>query len=104
MVVFDSAAIYIKTAKTHLDKIKKIDAIIDALENTALDAAANSDVTEYSLDDGQTKIKTMYRSSTEIIKAIQSYEQLKQMYVNRLNGRMVRLMDGKSFVNRNNFR
>lgn len=97
MIYFDSAAIYIESATTLQEKIAKIDAIIVALEATALTAAGNEDLTEYSLDNGQTKIKCVYRGSESIIKSIKAYEQMKQMYVNRLNGRRIRLVDSKNF-------
>lgn len=96
MVVYDSAYIYINSATTLCDKIDKIDSIITALEDTALKSAANDDITEYNLDDGQTKIKTVYKGTDAVLKSINSFIKLKQYYVNQLNGRHVRLVDGKS--------
>jgi hypothetical protein len=101
MVEYESASIYIRSATELCDKIARIDAIITALEDKALDAAANDDLMEYSLDDGQTKIKTVYRGVKSILNAIMGFEQLRQMYINRLNGRVVRLVDSKSFRTRN---
>jgi hypothetical protein len=95
-VIYDSASIYIQSATTLKEKIIRIDAIITALEDTALKAASTDDVMEYSLDDGQTKIRTVYRSAESVLNAIQAFEKMKQMYINRLNGRIVRLVDGKS--------
>lgn len=104
MVYFDSSAIYISSAKTNTDKVKRIDAIIIALEDAALQAAANNGITEYTLDDGQTTIKQGYRSTIEVLNSIIGFERLRQMYLNRLNGRMVRLVDSKSFrYGRNDF-
>ncbi len=104
MVVFDSAAIYLDTCKTNKEKIVAIDAIINALMITATKAAANDNITEYALDDGQTKIRTMYRGTAAIFESINAFEKLKQMYIQRINGRMVRLVDGKNFIGRNNAR
>ncbi len=98
MVVFDSECIYVDSKTTISAKITALDNIISALMTTALKAASTGNLEEYSLDDGQTKIRTMYRSVDQIEKAITSFEKIRQMYINRLDGRMVRLIDGKNFV------
>lgn len=95
-VIYDSAAAYIEDCTSLEEKVTRIDAIIDALLTTALKAAGNDNVTEYSLDDGQTKIKTVYRGADAIMASIRSFEQLRQIYLNRLNGHVVRLVDSKS--------
>jgi hypothetical protein len=97
MVIFDSAAIYIESATSLQDKITRIDAIIDGLLTSALKAASTGNVGEYSLNDGQTQIKTVYRSVTEVKNAIADFEALKQIYINRANGRRMRLVDSKNF-------
>jgi len=102
MVIYDSSLVYIQSATTIVGKIAKIDAIISALEDTAIKSAVNEHITEYSLDDGQSKIRTIYRGTAAVLKSIQAFEQLKQMYVNRLNGRVTRLVDGKNFIVKNN--
>jgi basic membrane lipoprotein Med (substrate-binding protein (PBP1-ABC) superfamily) len=97
MATFDSAQIYIDSATSLQDKITRIDAVIDGLLTSALKAAGTGNVSEYGLNDGQTQIKTVYRSVSEVMKSIEAFEALKQLYVNRLNGRVVRLMDSKNF-------
>lgn len=96
MVVYDSAQIYIDSCTSLKEKITRIDQVIDALMSTALKAAANDNIDEYWLDDGQTKIKTIYRGAGAVMESIKSFEAIKQMYVNRLNGHVVRLVDSKS--------
>jgi hypothetical protein len=103
MVYYDSAAIYVESAKTLKEKITRIDAIITALETQALVAAGNSIIQEYSLDDGQTKIRTMYKSAKDVALSIDAFEAIKQRYINQLNGRMTRLVDGKNFTNIRNY-
>ena len=103
-VTYDSAAIFIQTATCLKDKIAKMDAIIEALEATALTAAANDNIEEYQLNDGQIVIKTIYRGVDAIFKSIWAFEKLRQQYVNRLNGRMVRLVDRKNFPGNRNGR
>jgi len=97
-VIYNSADIYIDSCQTLQDKITAIQAIIDALIVTATKAAGTANFNEYYLDDGQTKIQTRYRDVADIFQAINAFERLKQMYVNRLNGRMIRMVDGKNFT------
>lgn len=97
MVIFDSSAIYIDSAATLAEKIERTQAIITALETSALTAAANGHITEYSLDDGQTKIRTAYRSPKEVEDSITAFERILQRYINQSNGRHMRLVDSKNF-------
>ena len=100
MIIYSSASIFVQSKTDLLGKIAALDAIIVALENTALTMAANDDIQEYSLNDGQTIIKGIYKGSIAIATAIDKYEAIRNRYVNRLNGRMVRLVDGKNFDRR----
>lgn len=97
-VYYDSADIFIESATSLCDKIAKIDLVIDALLTNALKAALNDNIEEYSLNDGQTIIRTTYRGAREVAKSIKELETVKQIYVNSasLNGRNVRLVDSKS--------
>lgn len=99
MPIFQSAEIYIQSSENLKDKICRIEAIIKALEDKALTAIVDEDVMEYTLDDGQTKIKTIFRGVGSILRAIQGYEQLLQMYANRFNGRITVLRDRNSQIN-----
>lgn len=97
MATYDSAAVFIESQTTLLAKVNSIELIIDALLITAAKAATNDNITEYSLNDGQTIIKTVYKGVDAITRSILEFEKLKHIYLNRLNGRMVRLMDSKNF-------
>jgi hypothetical protein len=96
MVVYDSTLIYIQSASDLCDKLDKINAVITALEDTALKSAMNDDITSYILDDGQTKINVTYKGTDAVIKSIHEMEKLRTMYENRLNGRHTKLVDSKS--------
>jgi hypothetical protein len=96
-MIFDSADIYIDSACSLKDKIKRMDQVIAALETTALRAASGSDISEYSLNDGQVQIRTVYRSVDDIMASIAAFERMRTYYKNKLNGRSFRLMDGKNF-------
>jgi hypothetical protein len=80
--------------KQRYDRIK---AIITALENQQLALVGNSDVVSYSLDDGQTRISTTYRSADQIAKAIDQYEKILIRIESQITGtRIVRLADAGS--------
>lgn len=95
-VTYDSAAIYIDQATDLRDKISRMDQVINALMTTALNAASTANFSEYSLNDGQTIIKTVYRTVEDIQRSIIAFERLRQLYVNRLNGRVSRMVDSKN--------
>lgn len=96
-VYFDSADVYINQGIDVREKITRINAIITALEDASLKAASTGNISEYSLDDGQTKIRTVYRNAVESAAAINAFETIRQRWINQLNGRVVRLMDSKNF-------
>lgn len=97
MVIFDSTQIFIESKTSIAAKITAIDAVISALFGAAAKAAINSDITEYSLDDGQTKIKETYRGPQAILASIRVFEAQKQYYINQMNGRKIRLVDSRNF-------
>lgn len=82
-------SIYIGSKESDLEKICAIDLIIDSMILKMADAAAgqNSVIDEYWMDDGQMKVKTSYRSISDIEAGIKGLERMKQRYVNRYNGR-----------------
>jgi peptidyl-tRNA hydrolase len=97
-VYFDSAYIYITSVTDLTARLSKIRQVINALLDLQISAALNENIAEYWLDDGQTKIKMNYRSSEDIAKAITDLQRIEQTYLNQLNGRVSRLVDGKNFT------
>jgi hypothetical protein len=81
--------LYIEGATGLVERLARIEAIIEALELRQVEVIGKSNVEEYQLDDGQVRIKTIYRSADQIAKAIEAYEKLKQKILNRLNGRQM---------------
>lgn len=98
MATFDTAALYIDSVTDMEAKVAAIDLIIASLLTLAASSASKDDVKEYMLDDGQTKIRTEFRGMSSIMDAITNFEKLRQMYLNRLNGRIYRLVDSKSII------
>lgn len=97
MIFFKSAADYIGSKCSNIDRAAAVDAIITALMIKASEVTGDANIQEYWLNDGQTQIKAIYRSQKEIMTSIESYERLKQMYLNRAHGRMIRLMPSNNF-------
>lgn len=88
---------YIIDSTSLKERYDRLVQIITALELQQVSAAANSDVQSYTLDDGQTKISTQYRSAESISKAILMYERLKNKILDQLLGtRVVVLRDAKT--------
>ena len=78
---------YITSRASNKDKIEAIELLIDAMYAKMIDAIDDSGTASYTLDDGQMKISTEFRSLDQIIKGIQALETQLQMYINRYNGR-----------------
>ena len=98
-VYFDTCGRYIQSYTTLQAKIIALDNIISLLEGQLLTPATtgSDNISEYQLNDGQTIIREVYRGTKGITQALEQMEMLKQKYVNRLNGRVHRLVDGKNF-------
>lgn len=82
---------YLESGITLLDRIDKIDLMIDAMLLNGLDAVSDSDPTvqEYQMNDGQMIVRTRYKNSDDLAKGILSLEQIKQRYINQLEGRVM---------------
>jgi hypothetical protein len=98
MVYYDTCGIYFQSCKTLSDRVTAIDNIIGALIASQADAIAGTlNNKEYQLNDGQTIIRQVLRGPQEIAHAIAFWERTQQMYINRMNGRVSRLVDVKTF-------
>jgi hypothetical protein len=88
---------YIIDSTSLKERYDRITSIITALETQQLLEAGKSGVVSYSLDDGQTRISTQYRSPDQIMKAIEAYEKIRERILNQITGtRIVRLADAGS--------
>ena len=77
---------YIATKPSVLAKIKAIEALIDAMLVNAIDSIDSSGTASYSMDDGQMKVTTNYRSVEEIQMGIWKLQKLLNLYKSRYNG------------------
>jgi hypothetical protein len=102
MAIYKCAKDYIGSCTTIDQQIAAIEQIQMALLTQALTSIETSvangeSISQYSLNDGQTIISASYRSASEIKRDYENYEYLKNMLRNNKSGRMVRLVDHKSF-------
>ena len=93
---YESPALYIDSFTNIQAKITAIDTIITGLMTAAASGASKSNISEYQIDDGQSKIRTAYRSLNDVFEGIKNFEKLRQMYLNQLNGRVIVLKDRSS--------
>ncbi len=99
-IIFEKASDYIESCSTLDARIAAIDAIISKLLVTASKAAESGHMDEYWFDDGHVKIRTKYRDVAHVEASIASFQRLRDLYANRKNGRIVRLMDSSNFTGR----
>lgn len=101
MEIYTSAYDYLQTHSELIVKINKLKALILSAYDTAEKGVLTGNYLEYWLDDGQSKIKTTYRSMEELVKGIKGLELLLELYVVRYNklcnGSVVRMVDSKNF-------
>jgi len=80
-------------------KIAAIDVVINnniALMGQQTTAQAGG-TSMYELDDGQIRIKVIYRSVNDLLNINTGLERMQQMYIRRLNGSAVVLRDKRTF-------
>jgi len=100
ITIYHDVSEYITTAATTKEWIARVKATITALQAQRLAMSLNGSkagVSEYSLDDGQTKIRTVYRSVDELTSAIAALRKELKELQSDLTPRMVKLMDEKNF-------
>ena len=90
---------FLESKTTLQERIFALDVLIDKLILSTAEAVEgmNPSVSEYQLDDGQVKIKTSYRNIDDVLAGVKALEQMKQMYVSRLRGRVVVLRNSQIF-------
>lgn len=91
MAEFASESEYLESTTTTESRLQAMDRILLALDSAFLQLAQNADVQEYTLNDGQTIIRTQLRSAAQVEQMYAAIEIQRQRLINRLNGRCSRL-------------
>lgn len=98
MTYFESEATYIVASQDDQDRLNRLKQVITALENQMIVAATDSNIDEYSLNDGQVTIRTKYRNPDDILKSINTLEAIYNRLFYKLSGQhIVSLRDARSF-------
>lgn len=97
-VYYEHPRAYIESSSSRVEQIEKIDTIINCLLDAAIKAATGEEVGEYSLDDGQTKIRSVSRSTEEIAISIERMKSLKNILIKDINGHIIQLKDHNSLT------
>ncbi len=94
--------VYISSSSCNLERLRRYDTIIDNLEKRLLEASVgqNSLVDEYQMNDGQMVVRTKYKTIQQIKDGLQAIIYLRQLFVNRCQGRKISLRDVRSVNNR----
>lgn len=88
---------YVASKDSLESKITAIESLIDALILSTLESIDNNGTFSYSMDDGQMKVTTQYRSTAEVTQGIHALEKIKNIYVNRCNGHLTVLRGRKNY-------
>jgi hypothetical protein len=70
-------------------RILAVENLIDSMLITSIDSIDNGGTMSYSLDDGQMKITTQYRSVREVTDGIMGLEKILQTWINRRDGSVI---------------
>lgn len=87
---FNTPSDYIRTATDRVDRIKKIDQIIESIYDSMLDGTGN--IEEYHYNDGQTVVKAIYRSLNSMQEAIDLLEARREKERQGLEGSIQHLI------------
>lgn len=77
-----------------IGKIATYDLLIEGLEQAMMASTESGHLVQYELDDGQMKVRSMYRNVTDLVDAMNGFIKLRQYWINRANGRTTRLVGG----------
>jgi hypothetical protein len=77
-----------------IGKVATYDLLIEGMEKSILESTISGHLIQYELDDGQMKVRTMFRNTNEMVEAMIGLIKIRQMYINRYNGRSVVLRSG----------
>lgn len=94
---YEDPNVYIEDASELKLKIERIDIILNGLYDALQNSLTKTHLLEYQIDDGQSRIRTAYRSVADMEKGILGFEKLKVVFISRLNkNRVFNLRSGDS--------
>lgn len=86
---------YVESKSKLIGKIATYDLLIEGMEASILEATVSGHLVQYEMDDGFMKVRSQFRSISDMTKALAGLEALRQRYINRYNGRVTVLRGGR---------
>lgn len=86
---------YIESKSKLIGKIATYDLLIEGMEASILEATLSGHLVQYEMDDGFMKVRSQFRSISDMTKALAGLETLRQRYINRYNGSVTVLRGGR---------
>lgn len=94
MDTYTTISQYIESKTDTLARIQAYESLISTMELKLIDSTSNSDIINFSMDDGQMKVQTTYRGVESMQKAINALIKAKNRLVNNYNGNITILRGG----------
>lgn len=91
---FTSVSAYFECKSKLIGKIATYDLLIESHEKAMIEGATSGHLLQYEMDDGQMKVRVQYRNMKDMTDAMNNLIKLRQYYINKANGRSIRLVGG----------
>ena len=91
---FTSISAYFECKSKLIGKIATYDLLIESMEKTLMVGIESGHLLQWELDDGQMKCRSQYRNVKDLTDAMNGLIKLRQYYINKANGRSIRLVGG----------
>lgn len=85
---------FFECAEKIIGKIATYDILIEKFEEAILEGASSGHLLQYEMDDSQIKVRVQYRNMKDMTDAMNNLIKLRQYYINKANGRSIRLVGG----------
>ena len=91
---YTSISHFVEEKSKLIGKVATYDLLIEGMEAAILESTVSGHLVQYELDDGQMKVRTMYRNTKEMVATMDGLIKIRQRYVNKLNGSVAVLRGG----------
>lgn len=91
---YTSISAYFEDKSKLIGKIATYDLLIESMEKTLMAGIESGHLLQWELDDGQVKVRSMYRNVKDLTEAMNGLIKMRQYYINKANGRSIRLVGG----------
>lgn len=85
---------YVEEKSKLIGKVATYDILIEKLELAILTSMDNGHLTQLEVDDSMMRVRSNYRSVTDMTNAMNALRKIRQDYINRYNGRISVLRGG----------